>query len=273
MKIQLGSLSGVVLLVAAACDVEAIPDGEADFDGGIEEFSAALSVGPTKLSNSAPTGLVAAADFLYWTSQEIDAAGPDSASVWRGSTNTHPGAEGLIYRQLGDSNETSFYGFGEVAQVSTAGGSFTFFVNNYSVDGFTGAYILRVPSAGGGVAVVGASDYVGDGQLVADGSSVFWSDWSSIYRAPAVAGPQATLVGDSSPLLALSGSHVYYGDGATIRRVAKAGGASETVITAPDAITALYVFAPTSAFGVAYWGEQGGAVRSQSVLGGPTTTY
>lgn len=269
MKILLRGVPALAVLVATACVADHDESGVAH---EIAETSAELSVGPTKLSNETPGGLVVTADHLFWTATHFTEVGNDWATVYR-TSKASPTAHVLIHQRIENPNETSFFLFGDIAHASAAGVPSVFFSYSYSVDGFTGAYVMRLPAAGGAVTVVGASDYVGENELVTDGSSVFWSDWGTTHRIPVAGGAQTLLIADASPTLGLSASYVYYADGTAVRRVNKAGGSPELVFTAPSPIASLYVFAPDSAFGVVYWGEQGGAVRSQPVLGGTTTTY
>jgi hypothetical protein len=238
----------------------------------IGESSAELGVGPTVLANRTPRGLVLVGNELYWTSNSIDPVGPDSSTVWRSVVN-NPHSEVPIHQRVGDTNETSFYEFASTAHATVGGVPSVFFVYNYSDDGFAGAYIGRIPASGGApLALVGASDYV-MGDLESDGAHLFWSDWSYLLRVPAAGGQHTILRQARSPILALSASFVYHARGSNVERVPKTGGTAEVVVTASNPVTALHVFAPTSAFGTVYWGEQGGAIRSQPVVGGAVTTY
>jgi hypothetical protein len=264
MKILLRSVLALAVLVATACDIEDVEE--------IAESSAELSVGPTKLSNEKPSGLTVTTDHLFWTTSHFTEVGNDWATVYR-TSKANPTVHSILHQRIENPNETSFFLYGDIAHASVGGVPHVFFSYSYSVDGFTGAYIMRLPAIGGGPTVVGASEYVGENEVVTDGAGVFWSDWSLTRRLPVAAGPQTILIEDASPTLGLTASYVYYADGSAVRRVNKAGGLPELVLTAPSPITALYTFAPSSAFGVIYWGEQGGAVRSQPVIGGTTTTH
>jgi hypothetical protein len=264
MRILLRSVLALAVLGATACDIEDVEE--------IAESSAELSVGPTKLSNEKPSGLVVTTDHLFWTTSHFTEVGNDWATVYR-TSKVNPTSHVLIHQRIENPNEASFFLFGDIAHATAGGVPHVFFSYSYSVDGFTGAYIMRLPAAGGAATVVGASEYVGENEVVTDGSGLFWSDWTDTRRLPVAGGPQTLLIADGAPHLGLTASYVYYADGSTVRRVNKAGGLPETLFTAPNPITALHAYAPGSAFGVVYWGEQGGAVRSQPVLGGTITTH
>lgn len=269
MKNLLGSVMALSALVTG-CDLGMELDEPAGEELG--EISAELGVGPTLLANRTPSGLVVAGNELYWTSNHRDPVGPDISTVWRSAINS-PHSEVPIYQRVGDTNELSYYEFGSTAHATVGGVPSVFFVYNYSDDGFAGAYIGRIPASGGvPLVLVGASDYV-MGDLETDGTHLFWSDWLNILQVPAAGGPHTLVRQARSPLLALGASHVYYINGRNVERALKGGGPAEVVLTGSNPITALYLFAPTSAFGTVYWGEQGGAIRSQAVAGGAITTY
>lgn len=253
------------VLTLAGCEMS----GGEGLVGDEPEVWAEEALGPIKLANRTPLGLTSSSSTLYWTSVETDGLGRTVAVVWATTKTSSPGGEIAIHTKVGVPNEASFFQFEDIT-LPTAGVPYLYVVYNYSEDGFAGSYILKVGSAGGFVATIGASDYVHHGDVESDGISVFWSDPSSVFKVPVGGGAQTAFVQPGSPLLAQDASFLYYVHGLVIRRVRRTGGPFENVATASASVTAVYA---QPASGAVFWGEQGGAVRSVPSAGGPVTTY
>lgn len=270
MKFLCANALGLAVVVTA-CAVEDPADGNAED----EQTSAVLTSGPTVLSNSTPMGLFISGGVLYWTSRDAEDSGPEFVTVWSCGPNNIPGLESIVQESEFFPDSSSFNEYDNITGASVGGALSLFFVYNYSDDGFPGTYILQMSSAGGARQVIGASNYVAGNDLKTDGTNVFWSDSQFVWRVPVGGGGTiATVVQTSSAVVGLDSTFVYYADGPVIRRVRKTGGARETIFTAANPITALYVTAPASGpTGTVYWGEQGGAIRSVPAFGGTATTY
>ena len=261
--------SALICSVIAMVGCEMPGEGGIDIAGDDGEVRTELALGPIKLANSTPLGLSAASSSLYWTSFETDGLGQTYAVVWTGTKDSSPGGEIPLHTRIEPADSSGFSEFASIAQPA-GGGPSLYFVDNYSVEGLAGSYIFRMAQDGGGVTLIGASDYVSHRDLVTDGTAVFWSDGRAVYRVPAAGGSLTAVTLQPSPVLAVDSTFVYYVDGLTIRRIRTSGGPQEPVATASSPITALHVDASTH---TVFWGEQGGAVRSVPPAGTPLTTY
>src|SRR5882724_1648899 len=222
---------------------------------------AALALNPAQVANcSLCSGLVSSTGNLYFTSSTFNDLGPDSASFYRTGKTSLPGSEGLLYSEVGD--RPGPYSFGSVvwAKPDTFYG---YFVANYSDFGFRTSQIKRVPLAGGGAVILATSPaFIGSRDLLTDGSRLFWVDAGGIRSMSIFGGAVQTLLTSSTvSRISLDPGFVYYAEGNRISRVAKAGGASTSLIITPNIVTALYAdLRPSLTY--LFWGEKGGAVRS-----------
>ena len=219
---------------------------------------------PTTLSYTQPARLLQSTGNLYWTANQIQ-ADTSQANVFRASKGNEPGQE-LILCQESQSGGTAV-NFQAITYANVGGTWYGYFVTNYARWRQVGSYptdvesqIKRVPLAGGAAVVLTASPaIIGDGDLVTDGSFLYWADADGIRKMAIAGGPIQTLVsGMAFAHLGLDGSVLYYSSGNTILTVPTSGGASTTVLSAASAITAMYP--PSATDGNVYWGEDNGSV-------------
>jgi hypothetical protein len=84
---------------------------------------------------------------LYWTSHTLNEFGASSASVYRASKGSTPGAERALYTEWG----SGYFSFGDLTYAST-NDWYGYFVVNYPASGVS--QIKRIPLAGGAAAAV-----------------------------------------------------------------------------------------------------------------------
>jgi hypothetical protein len=113
----------------------------------------------------------------------------------------------------------------------------------------------------GPAAVVAASPgWIGERDLITDGTSLFWADEGGVRSVPPAGGPVRTLAATSSAgEIGADADRIYFADGRTIRSVAKDGGTMRTEIAAAHRIVAFSVRA-----GVVSWAESDGSVRQRA---------
>lgn len=216
---------------------------------------------PAAVANcSLCSGLVSSTGNLYFTSYTFNDLGPDSTAFYRTGKTSLPGSEGLLYREEGDKTGPYFFGSVVWAKPDTFYG---YFVANYIDFGFRISQIKRVPLAGGGaITLANSPGYIGNRDLLTDGTRLFWVDAGGIRSLSIYGGAiQTLLVSSSVSRISLDPNFVYYAEGNQISRVPKAGGAPLALFVAPKVVTALYAD-PRPSFTYIFWGEKGGAVRS-----------
>jgi hypothetical protein len=233
------------------------------------------------------TGFVSSTGNLYFTGHTNDNAGMQFGRTGKNST---PGNENLLYNEAIGAGNRRYY-FGSVVWAKPDD-YYGYFAANYQDfdSGVLKSQIKRVPLAGGAAVILGDSPgYIGMGDLVTDGSTLFWTDDGGIRSMSVSGGTIRTLVTSTSVFnISLDGTYVYYAVDNHIRRVPKVGGEPTSLFDASNVVTALYAFVsdpgnttrkvrPTFAgtsnlhagLGWTYllWGERGGAVRSSDTLG------
>jgi surface antigen len=209
---------------------------------------------PTTLSYTQPDRLIQSTGNLYWTANQT-VNGLSLATVYRASKGNQPGQESILYQQ---STATPVQ-FAAIAYANVAGTWYGYFVANHPTTGRS--QIMRVPLArGAAVALATSPAYIGAGDLVTDGSFLYWADQRGIRRMRIAGGAVTTLVsGPANGQLGLDGSVLYYASGQSILDIPTAGGTSATVASAASPITALYP--PSATDGNVYWGEANGSVE------------
>jgi hypothetical protein len=228
---------------------------------------AVLAASFSTLAFTSPNGLVSSTGNLYWTATVYNEIGPDESTVFRASKGNVPGAESVLYRELGDDRF-----FGNIVWANP-GAFFGYFVANYQVGGAWMSQIKRVPLAGGPAVVIANSPgYIGSHDLVTDGTTLFWVDAGGIRSVPVVGGPVTTLYTSSSVTrLAVDSTHIYFGEEYLIFRKPKAGGFENVVVSTSGKVHALHV---DGSIGWLFWGEEGGGVliaRTTQAGGGGIT--
>ena len=217
-------------------------------------------------------GLVSSTGNLYFTNFGINEFGPSAASFYRTGKYSAPGSEGLLYNELGP----AYFDFGNVVWAKVNGIYYGYFVANYDRSGSPRiSEIKRVPLGGGPPVILAQSPaYIGVGDLATDGVSLFWADAGGVRSMSVFGGAINTLVSSTSVShISLDASYVYYSEGARTSRVAKAGGAATALLYAAANITALYVWPASPSYTVVFWGEHGGAVRSNNAFGSAPWTW
>jgi hypothetical protein len=236
------------------------------------QITAANTHGPSLVAYcSVCGGLVSSTGNLYFTNFGISEFGPSSASFYRTGKYSTPGSEGLLYAESGP----VYFDFGNVVWAYAGGTYYGYFVANYDRFGVRMSEIKRVPLAGGAPVILAQSPaYIGAGDLATDGSTLFWADAGGVRSVSVFGGAIHTLVSSASVShISLDASYVYYSEGVRTSRVAKAGGAATALLFAPAKITALYVWAASPSYTLIFWGEQGGAVRSNNAFGSSPWTW
>src|SRR5215510_5543331 len=180
---------------------------------------AALAASFSTLAFTSPNGLVSSTGNLYWTATVYEESGPDAPTVFRASKGNVPGAESVLYREIGDDRF-----FGNIVWANP-GAFFGYFVANYQSGGVLTSQIKRVPLAGGPAVVIANSPaYIGSRDLVTDGTTLFWVDAGGIRSVPVVGGPVTTLYTSSFVTrLAVDSTNIYFGEEFLIFRKPKAG--------------------------------------------------
>ena len=247
--------------------------------------------GPTQLSDTTPTRLIESTGNLYWSSNpDVIFSAPQvlvsAPSVYRASKSSQPGEEVALYVEKDTAGEFGALTFAKVDEEF-----YGYFVANYAGK----SQIKRIPL--GAVTTSGQADIlidpapatIGLGDLVTDGSFLYWADSEGIRSMPIGGGTPARLVaGTGLERLALLGGTLYYIEGNAIFSVPTAGGAPSFVLgTRLFPITALCVLEqqPTVALAerpgtpgpptvpdvAVVWGRADGAVFG--MFRGETTTY
>jgi hypothetical protein len=228
---------------------------------------AGASAATTQLAHSTPNGLAPSTGNLYWTSDsQAYVINPDgfisvryAGHVWRASKSNVPGHEVQLY---GESKDYPV-DFRSINWALVGGQYYGYFVANYKSLGIS--QIKRVPLAGGTVTTLATSPAaIGGGDLVNDGSFLYWADAGGIRKMAIGGGPVTTLVASMKiSRLGLDDTRVFYASGQNVMTVPKSGGSPTVFAGAASAIRALYVL-PQGADTQVYWGEASGAVRSYS---------
>jgi surface antigen len=225
---------------------------------------------PATLSYTQPDRLLQSTGNLYWTANEA-VNGISRADVFRASKDNQPGQESVLYQE----SRTILrpVEFGAIAYANVGGTWYGYFVANYPRQ--KESQIKRVPLTGGAAVVLATSPAaIGNRDLVTDGSFLYWADAGGIRKMPIAGGTVQTLVsGQTFAHLGLDGPVLYYSSAQPypngfprnrILSVPTSGGASNAVVAASSAITALYP--PSATNGNVYWGESNGSV---SLFPGP----
>lgn len=215
--------------------------------------------GPFTVAHTSVDRLVQSTGNLYWTSHFLNEFGPSSATVYRASKTSTPGAERVLYQETGP----GFFYFGDITYPETDT-RFGYFVANYPATNTS--HIKRVPLAGGAAVPIATSPaFVGYRDLVTDGGSLYWADAAGLRKLPIGGGAVTTLASDTNiGSVAYSTGRIYYSSGNTIRSVPRTGGVSRTEVTASSAVTTMSMH---SAGGRTFldWGEQNGSVKSSTL--------
>jgi hypothetical protein len=113
----------------------------------------------------------------------------------------------------------------------------------------------------GPAAVVAASPgWIGERDLITDGTSLFWADEGGVRAVPLTGGPVLTLAATASAAeIGADADRIYFADGRTLRSVAKTGAALRTEIAAAHRIVAFSIRP-----GVVSWAESDGSVRQRA---------
>ncbi len=211
----------------------------------------------TTLSYRQPTGLIQSTGNLYWTSnQSVD--GSWQAEVYRASKDNEPGQERILYQE---SSSTPIE-FAAITYADVAGTYYGYFVADYPEQ--NESEIKQVPLAGGGAVVLASSPgLIGD--LVTDGSFLYWADEDGIRKMAITGGTVQTIVSGTTletqlALGGLDGQVLYYSSANNILSVPTSGGASTTLVSAASKVTALE--APLTPNGEVYFGEANGSVHN-----------
>jgi surface antigen len=217
---------------------------------------------PTTLSYAQPNRLVQSTGNLYWTAnQTLD--GTSYAGVIRASKGNQPGQERTLYQQA-QGAASQPVDFEAITYADVGGSWYGYFVANYPVQ--DESEIMRVPLIGGAAVMLANSPaFIGNRDLVTDGSFLYWADVDGIRKIGVAGGPLRTLVsGGSFAHLGLDGPVLYFSSGDSIMRVPTSGGSPITVVSLASAVTAIYP--PSATNGNIYWGEANGSV---SLFPGP----
>jgi hypothetical protein len=113
----------------------------------------------------------------------------------------------------------------------------------------------------GPASVVAASPgWIGERDLIADRTSLFWADEGGVRSVPLTGGPVRTLAATTSAgEIGADPDRIFFADGSAIRSVAKAGGPVRVEIGAAHRIVAFSIRP-----GVVSWGESDGSVRQRA---------
>jgi hypothetical protein len=227
---------------------------------------------PSRSSSEQVSGLAAVrfgqyADNLYWTHNDINEFGDSQSLVYRTSKDSAPGDEDWILKRVhgGDLD----FGALTFAKIGTKRYGFVV-VNNTSNNPVT-SEIYRFPLSGtdgNGKLIATSPGYIGRGDLVTNGSSLFWADQTGL-RAVSTRGGSVTTLGVAQGIakVAALGDWVYFASGHHIRRVSTETNQIFSVATTRSFVTALFLRSTNVSTRV-FWGERDGAVRS--VLAGRT---
>jgi hypothetical protein len=231
-----------------------------------QQDAALAAPNPSVVANcSLCIGLISSTGNLYFTSFGFNEFYPDSTSFYRTGKTSLPGSEGLLYRETNDSPGPNYLGNVVWAKPDTFYG---YLVANYTDSDFRFSQIKRVPLAGGDAITLATSPgYIGNKDLLTDGTRLFWVDAGGIRSLSIYGGAvQTLLVSSSVSRISLDSKFVYYAEGNGLSRLPKSGGAATGLFSAPDTITAVYARQETNSTAI-FWGERGGAVRVATLLG------
>lgn len=235
------------------------------------------------LSYSQPHRLAPSTGNLYWT------AGPGNdgiGQVWRASKQNAPGQETLLYQEQ-HKYPTDFEA---LTWALVNGQYYGYFVANYPT--LHRSVIKRVPLAGGqAVTVAQSPNYVGNRDLVNDGTYLYWADAKGLRRVKIGGGTVKTLVsGTGFSHVGLDATRVFYTSGPDIDTIPKSGGVPSLWVADTATITAMSVDAndevvrygdangavmqyPWVYPGVFYYQQPGGGQTITSVALGDSTVY
>ena len=173
-------LAVALLLVAAATLTTARTSGVTlPAAAGVTSGVSTSHLGTTKtLSTIYPMRLVQSTGNLYWTANVPTSDGDDFSRVYRMSKSGTPGTERLLYQEThpGDRYFSAF----AWAKVGNRYWGY-FVVNNSS----THTSVIKRVSLGGGPAttLVTSPRYIGNRDLVSDGTYLFWGDAGGLRRS------------------------------------------------------------------------------------------
>ncbi len=216
--------------------------------------------GPTTIASTPVDRMVQSTGNLYWTSHVLNEFGASSASVYRASKGSTPGAERALHTEWG----SGYFYFGDLTYAST-NDWYGYFVANYPASGVS--QIKRVPLAGGSAVPLATSpSYVGLRDLHNDGAFLYWADDGGLRKMPIGGGPITTLTSDTNiGNLGLDATRVIYTSGSQVRSVSKTGSYPIVHWGAATKLTALDIF--VDQYGTyASWGEAGGAVKNAQIM-------
>ncbi len=268
------SLSFVALGAVAALSLTACYGG-AEAPSGDEAVGSAEQASSTaQVSVTFAQRTVLSNGNLYWSNNTDWGNHQESAFIYETPHNALTGQESALYRE--DFNDTTG---GMSFDAVTVFDGVVYFVANYTSVAGVQSSIIAETSGGARINVINTQAYVGYGDLVNDGTSLFYADAGGIRAYTPGVGLSTLLTGTTFQHLSLDSSRVYFVDGDTIKRVPKAGGSVVTMLSTTSPINALFVRhsgTGITATTTIYWGEDGGAVRSQwfqNNIVGAVTTY
>jgi hypothetical protein len=171
-----------------------------------------------------PHRVAPSASELYWTAAPGNRA---IGQVWRAARESRPGDETLLYEER-HKYPTDFE---SITWAQVHGQFYGYFVANYPT--LDRSVIKRIPLTGGpAVTVVRSPAYVGDRDLVTDGTYLYWADGEGIRRAKIGGGTVKTLMpGTGFARVALDADRLFYTAGPEIKSIPKEGGVAEPCLT------------------------------------------
>jgi hypothetical protein len=243
-----------------------VDDLESDRSGQepVDDYGTPVPRGTVSNIGSEPTRLLQSTGNLYWTSNTEFEFDPNFSSVYRMSKTGTPGSQRLIYQEAG----TKSFGALAYAKIGDVWFGYVVTQNYFQSPKST---IKRFPLAGDGTAetIVEHTSHIGD--LVTNGTTLFWADDDGLCSTPIAGGAVRTLVsGPDINRIALGvgpyAPRVFYSAGRSVRYVWEADGSTALVATASTPITTLHVTMAANSLRV-YWGERSGIVASKGLVG------
>lgn len=241
--------------------------GDEGFETTIEQNESIMAAASrVVVARNTPRTLLASTGNLYWTEQYV---GDDvnyfvSASVFRTSKNGTPNSVTRLYyeaQRADGSYRPSFDGI----VYANLGTWYGYFIANYTdCVGSCPTYIKRIPLAGGSATIIAKLPNRA-AHLQTDGSYLYWTDEFAVQRIPISGGAIMLLTTKTGPCsrLYLADNFVYFVDGRnSIKRVDRAGGAAQTLVTTTNRVTDFYVHMSATTRTI-YWGEGNGLVKSK----------
>jgi hypothetical protein len=245
----LGTLLCVLGPAAAAHGTTHSDAGSPGRESAVPQARAAF----TQISTVSVDRLLQSTANLYWTTNTINEFGPSTSAVFR--MNKNGTNQRSVFRMTHD-GEISF-GALAYARIGTAWFGFVV-VNNSDT---RKSQIWRFPLAGGAAVSLGTSPgYVGESDLVTDGTTLYWGDHAGLRSIPVIGGPVRMItLGPAVERVQMGTTSVYFTVGRRIVAIPKRGGPMISIATASTKVTALHV-APAKNSKV-FWGEADGSVR------------